>query len=169
MEGFILHLVPGKVLLIISGLGALGSQLLIAFIPSPQASYWAWVFPATILSTIGIDVSTILMTVFVTTMVPISQQGLAGGVVNSVLQLGVAFVLGLTDILQTATVDEMGLAESYKNTFWFEVGVAALALIIMMMVWGKVPKATSELSLEEKEELLQEAAEEERSRAGGRD
>ena len=159
LEGFILHRVPGKVLLVISGLGALWSQLLIAFIPLEGASYWAWVFPATIGSTIGIDVSTILMTVFVTTMVPISQQGLAGGVVNSVLQLGVAFVLGLTDILQAATVQEVGLAKSYKNTFWFGVGAAAAALIIMA-VWAEVPKATSELSAEEKEELLREAASE---------
>ncbi|KAF5561983.1 multidrug resistance [Fusarium phyllophilum] len=60
IEGFILHLVPGRVLLIISGLGAVGSQLLIALIP-PGGSYWAWVFPAVIFSTIGIDLSTILM------------------------------------------------------------------------------------------------------------
>ncbi|KAF5597457.1 multidrug resistance [Fusarium subglutinans] len=47
IEGFILHLVPGRVLLNISGLGAVGSQLLIALIPS-GGSYWAWVFPAVI-------------------------------------------------------------------------------------------------------------------------
>lgn len=161
LEGFILHLVPGKVLLVISGLGALGSQLLIALIPVEGASYWAFVFPATIFSTLGIDLSTILMTVFITTAVPISQQGLAGGVINSVLQLGVAFVLGLTDIIQSATVDEVGLAMSYKNTFWFGVGAGATALIIMA-VWGKVPKATSELTPEEKEELMREATNEER-------
>ncbi|KAL2691212.1 hypothetical protein Neosp_001593 [[Neocosmospora] mangrovei] len=155
IEGFILHLVPGRVLLIISGLGAVGSQLLIALIPL-GGSYWAWVFPAVIFSTIGIDLSTILMTVFVTTTFPTAQQGLAGSVINSVLQLGVAFVLALTDVLQSATVDEAGLGKSYKNTFWFGVGAAAASLLILA-IWGKVPKASSDLTADEKAELLEEA------------
>ncbi|KAF5656715.1 major facilitator family transporter [Fusarium heterosporum] len=169
IEGYILHLVPGRVLLIISGLGALGSQLLIALIPI-GGSYWAWVFPAVIFSTVGIDLSTILMTVFVTTTFPTAQQGLAGSVINSVLQLGVAFILGLTDIIQSATEDEAGLGKSYKNTFWFGVGAAAASLVILA-IWGKVPKASSDLTSDEKAELLDEIkslVDEAASRFGGR-
>ncbi|KAJ3466333.1 hypothetical protein MRS44_006991 [Fusarium solani] len=166
IEGFILHLVPGRVLLIISGLGAVGSQLLIALIPL-GGSYWAWVFPAVIFSTVGIDLSTILMTVFVTTTFPTAQQGLAGSVINSVLQLGVAFVLALTDIIQSATVDEAGLGKSYKNTFWFGVGAAAASLLILA-IWGKVPKASSDLTADEKVELLEEAMIEQRRQSANR-
>lgn len=166
IEGFILHLVPGRVLLIISGLGAVGSQLLIALIPL-GGSYWAWVFPAVIFSTIGIDLSTILMTVFVTTTFPTAQQGLAGSVINSVLQLGVAFVLALTDIIQSATVDQAGLGKSYKNTFWFGVGAAAASLLILA-IWGKVPKASSDLTADEKAELLKEAMAERRRQSTNR-
>ncbi|KAM0526066.1 hypothetical protein ACHAQF_004237 [Verticillium nonalfalfae] len=160
VEGFILHLVPGRVLLIIAGLGAVGSQLLIAMIPL-GGSYWAWIFPAVIFSTVGIDLPTILATVFVTTTFPTSQQGLAGSVINSVLQLGVAFVLALTDVIQAATVDEAGLRKSYKNTFWFGVGAAAASLLILA-IWGKVPKASSDLTADEKAELLEEAMTEQR-------
>lgn len=156
VEGFILHLVPGKVLLIISGSSAVVAQILLALIPGASASYWAWIFPAMILGTIGIDLSTILATVFVTTSVPAEQQGLAGGLVNSMLQLGVAYCLGITDIIQVATVDEQGLAKSYKNTFWAGVGVAGAALVILT-IWAKVPKATSELTADEKRELMLEA------------
>jgi MFS family permease len=163
LEGFILHLVPGRILLVISGVGALGSQLLLALMPLHGANYWAWIFPATILSTIGIDLSTILMTVFISNTFPLAQQGLAGGVINSVLQLGVAFCLGLTDIIQSRTVENVGLAESYKYTFWFGVGAGAASLIILA-VWGSVPKATSDLTAEEKEALIQEAEQEQRSR-----
>ena len=166
IEGFILHLVPGRVLLIISGLGAVGSQLLIALIPL-GGSYWAWIFPAVIFSTVGIDLSTILMTVFVTTTFPTAQQGLAGSVINSVLQLGVAFVLGLTDIIQSATVDEAGLGKSYKNTFWFGVG-AAVASLLILAIWGKVPKASSDLTADEKAELLEEAMTEQRRQSVNR-
>ena len=167
LEGFILHLVPGRVLLVISGLGALGSQLLLALIPL-GGNYWAWIFPAVILSTIGIDLSTILMTVFITTTYPTAQQGLAGGVINSVLQLGVALTLGLTDIIQSATVEEVGLGKSYKNTFWFGVGAGAVNLILMG-AWGRVPKATSDLTADEKEELMREAKREEQRRDFGGD
>jgi MFS family permease len=155
IEGFVLHLVPGRILLFISGLGAVGSQLLLALVPE-GGSYWAWIFPATILSTIGIDLSTILMTVFITTHFPSSSQGLAGGVINSVLQLGVALCLGLTDIIQSSTVEEAGLRRSYKNTFWFGVAVGSLSLLLIT-IWGKIPKAKSDLTADEKAELEREA------------
>ncbi|CAD0107169.1 unnamed protein product [Aureobasidium uvarum] len=154
-EGFILHLVPGRVLLIISGLGAVGAQLLLALIPA-GANYWAWVFPAMIMGTIGIDLSAILMIVFVTSAFSSAEQGLAGGVINSVLQLGVAFTLGVGDIIQSRTVDGEGLGKSYKNVFWLGVGAGATSLVIMA-IWGKVPKASSDLTADEKEELRQEA------------
>lgn len=168
LEGFILHLVPGRTLLVISGLGALGSQLLLALIPLQGANYWAWVFPATILSTIGIDLSTILMTVFITTTFPTAQQGLAGGVISSVLQLGVAVCLGRADIVQSATVgqvgkiDKAGLGRSYKNTFWFGVGAGVVSLVLLAC-FGRMPKATSDLTADEKEELMREAKRDEQS------
>ncbi|KAJ5963149.1 hypothetical protein N7481_013454 [Penicillium waksmanii] len=151
IEGYILHLVPGHILMMISGLAAVGSQLLLALIPPGGGSYWAWIFPSAILSTIGIDLSTILMTVFITTVVPSSQQGLAGGVLNSVLQLGVALVLGLTDIIQSDVVKDSGLEKSYKATFWFGVGIAGASLIILM-IWGRIPKASSSLTADEEQE-----------------
>ena len=158
IEGLILHLVPGRVLLVISGLGAVGAQLLLALVP-PGGSYWAWVFPAVIFSTIGIDLSVNLMTVFITTSLPTARQGLAGGMINSVLQLGIALCLGLADIIQSRTVAEVGLRRSYKNTFWFGVAIAALGLVLMT-VWGRIPKATGDLTADEKAELEREAARE---------
>ena len=108
------------------------------------------------------------MTVFITTTFPTAQQGLAGGVINSVLQLGVALCLGLTDIIQSATVEEVGLGRSYKNTFWFGVGAGAVSLVLMG-AWGRVPKAKSDLTADEKGELIREAKGEEQGRGFGGD
>ena len=108
------------------------------------------------------------MTVFITTTFPTAQQGLAGGVINSVLQLGVALSLGLTDIIQSATVEEVGLGRSYKNTFWFGVAAGAVSLVVMGF-GGKVPKAKSDLTVDEKEELMREAELEEQGRRGDGD
>ncbi|OQO13542.1 hypothetical protein B0A48_01771 [Cryoendolithus antarcticus] len=155
LKGLILHIVPGRVVLIASGLGALGSQLLLALIPV-GGNYWAWIFPATILSTIGIDLSTMYMSVFITTALSTSQQGLVGGLMNSVLHLGVVVVLGLTDIIQSATFEEQGLGPSYKNTFWFGVACGAVSLVLMA-VWGKLPAAKSDMTADEKAEIAREA------------
>lgn len=155
LEGFVLHLVPGRLLLVISGFGALGSQLLLALMPLTKGSYWAWTFPATVLSTIGIDLFTILMTVFITSKVPVVQQGLAGGLLNSVLQLGVALTLGVADIVQSFSVENCGLAKSYKNTFWLGVATSTVSLVVLGL-WGRIPKATSGLTFEERELLVLE-------------
>jgi len=158
VEGFILHLVPGRILLIISGLGAIGAQLLLALVPI-GGNYWAWIFPAMVLGTVGIDLSYNLMAVFITTQLPRAHQGLAGGLINSVLQLGVALILGLADIVQTYTVEEAGLGKSYKNTFWFGVALGTTSLVLMI-IWGNIPKAKSDLTADEKAELEREAASE---------
>lgn len=65
----------------------------------------------------------------------------------------------MTDIIQSATVGQVGLAKSYKNTFWFGVGVSSLGLALML-IWGTIRKATSELTPEEKAELIQAAEDE---------
>ncbi|OAG42238.1 hypothetical protein AYO21_03406 [Fonsecaea monophora] len=156
LEGFILHLVSGRLLLIISCLGGIGAQLLLACIPE-GGNYWAWVFPACILGTIGIDLSYNLLAVFITTQMPRARQGLAGGLINSVLQLGFALLLGFCDIIQSYTVDGSGLRQSYKNTFWLGVGAGGVALVLVT-IWGRVPKAKSDLTTDEKLELQREAA-----------
>jgi len=78
-------------------------------------------------------------------------------VLNSMLQLGVAVCLGLTDIIQSASDGRIELSKSYKNTFWFGVAAGAVSLALMI-IWGKVPKASSDLTADEKAELLREAS-----------
>lgn len=137
-EGLLLAIVSGRILLIISGCGSLGAMLLLALVPV-GGNYWAYIFPAMILGTMGIDLSVTLVMVFVTTQLPLARQGLAGGFVNSVLQLGMAIAIGLTDIIRTQTEPYAGQVQSYKNVFWFGVAAGGLSLIILT-IWGRVPR-----------------------------
>ena len=150
-EGLLLAIMPGRILLIISGCGAVGAQLLLALMPV-GGSYWAYLLPSMILGTMGIDLSITLVMVFVTTQLPLSRQGLAGGFVNSVLQLGMAIAIGLTDIIRTKTEPYAGQLQSYKNVFWFGVAAGALSLIILA-IYGKVPRAKSGYTADELAEL----------------
>jgi MFS family permease len=153
--GFVLHLVPGRALLIFSGFGWIGASLLLALVPV-GGNYWAYIFPAMIFATMGIDITFNIATIFITTQLPSERQGLGGGLINSVLQLGVALCLGLTDIIQSGTVPYQGLRQSYKNTFWFGVA-AGTASLLLMVLFVNIPKAKSDLTADEKRELEREA------------
>ncbi|KAJ9658184.1 hypothetical protein H2198_003889 [Neophaeococcomyces mojaviensis] len=157
-EGFLLAYIPGRILLILSGIGALGAQLLLAIVPT-NGSYWAYIFSSMILGTMGIDLSITLVMVFVTTQLPLARQGLAGGLVNSVLQLGMAIAIGLADIIRTMTEPYAGQVQSFKNVFWFGVAAGAMSLVLLT-IWGRVPKASADLTADEKAELRREATRE---------
>lgn len=83
---------------------------------------------------------------------PSERQGLAGGLINSTLHLGIAFCLGFADIIQTETVGRIGLFKSYKAVFWFGVGLASAAFSLMTAL-VRIEKAKSDLTADEKREL----------------
>lgn len=148
--GFTLHLLPGKVLLVLSGIGFIVSVLLFAIIPE-NPNYWAYIFPAMIGATLGVDVTYSVSNVFITTNLPKHRQGLAGALINSVLFLGISFFLGFADLAVTSTA-HLGLRGSYKVAFWFGVGCAAVSLILITL-FVDVGRAKSDLTIEEKAEL----------------
>lgn len=148
--GFTLHLIPGKILLVISGVGYIICVLLFAVIPD-DANYWAYIFPAMLCATIGVDITYTVSNVFITTSLPRHRQGLAGALINSVLFLGISFFLGIADLLVANTSDR-GLRESYKLAFWFAFACAGFALLLLVL-FVKIGTATSDLTIEEKAEL----------------
>ncbi|KAH6663564.1 major facilitator superfamily domain-containing protein [Plectosphaerella plurivora] len=154
--GFTLHLLPGRVLLILAGVGNLVCVLLFALMPE-NPNYWAWVFPSMIASTVGIDITFTVSNVFITTNLPVRRQGLAGALINSTLFLGISFFLGFGDVAvgQTSYLD---LRQNYQVAFWFAVGTAGVTLLIFGFI--DIGAAKSELTLEEREEM---------EAAGGRD
>lgn len=147
--GFTLHLLPGRILLLISGVGSLLSVLLFAVI-RPEATYWAFVFPAMLCGTIGIDITFLVTNIFITTNLPKSRQGLAGGLVYSLLFLGISFFLGLADLAVAENKNRTG-ERDFSIAFWLATGCAAVTLTIFATI--KIGKAASELTVEEKEEL----------------
>lgn len=144
--GFTLHLLPGRILLIISGLGSLASMLLFAVMPD-GASYWAFIFPAMIGATIGVDITYNVSSVFITTNIPQHHQGVAGALINSLVFLGISFFLGIADLI----VSEVGSSTNndiYTAAFWFGAACAGIASLIFVFVG--IGKAESQLTIEER-------------------
>jgi MFS family permease len=148
--GFILHLLPGTILMIVSALGNLACVLLFAIIPE-QPNFWAYTFPAMICATIGVDIAFNVSNVFITTQTPSKQQGLAGALINSALFLGISFFLGVADIAVSQT-SHLGLKQSYKFAFWFGTGCAGIALLLLVF-FVRIDRAKSDLTFDEKAEL----------------
>ncbi|KAL2021744.1 hypothetical protein VTK56DRAFT_6687 [Thermocarpiscus australiensis] len=144
--GFTLHMLPGRVLLIISGLGNMACCLLFALAPK-DAVYWAFIFPAMIGATVGVDITYIVSNIFITTNVARHRQGLAGALINSLLFLGISFFLGLAD-LAVSEDENRGGSQGHRVAFWFGTAAAAVEAVIFATI--KIGKAQSELTLEER-------------------
>ncbi|KAI0154692.1 major facilitator superfamily-domain-containing protein [Xylariaceae sp. FL1272] len=163
--GFVLHILSGRVLMMISSAGFLLSSLLFALLPaqsegSPSTSflYWAYIFPAMLGATIGVDIQFNVTNVYITTSVPKRLQATAGATINSLLYLGIAFWLGVGDLAigTTLRADEKDLGKrgQYQIGFWTAVGLSVLSFILIVTV--KFGRAASELTADEKEELEKE-------------
>ncbi|RPB16171.1 putative MFS multidrug transporter [Morchella conica CCBAS932] len=146
--GFVLHIISGTILMITAGVAWVIAPLLFAIMPE-GASYWAFVFPAMIMATIGIDISFNITNIFITTGLPKRHQGLAGAIINSNMHLSIAFFLGFAEIISAKTHGQ-GIRISYKAVFWFEIALALVALVIMV-IWVRVSKAKCDLTADEKE------------------
>lgn len=106
-----------------------------------------------ICATIGIDITFTVANIFFTTSLSESQQGLAGSMIMLILHLGIAVCLGFSDIINTYTLDRLGLRQSYHAVFWFEVACAGVSLIIMIL-FVKIKRAESELTVDERHVAL---------------
>lgn len=189
--GFLLHVVPGTILILFSGVCWMVSPLLFALAPY-GANYWAWVFPAMICATLAIDITFNVTNIFITSALPLRRQGLAGALINSILQLGIAFFLGLADVVNTylgpptapsaspsqanvgpaalpnegnPPVELRALMKGYKSVFYYEFALAAFAFFILV-AFVRVGKQTSELTADEKNELEKELSGEQQEAAG---
>lgn len=159
-----LHIISNKILMIISCLGFILSVLLFALIPDPATSgkstsfiYWAYIFPAMIAGTIGVDITFNVTNVFITTAMPRRHQAAAGGMINSLLYLGIAFWLGVGELAISATVqskgghDKVDSRTQYQIGFWTGLGLAVASLCLVLTI--KMGSAEASMTADEKAEM----------------
>jgi len=149
--GFVLHLLPGTVLILIAGASWIVAPLLFAIAPV-GANYWAYIFPSMVCATVGIDITFNVANIFITTSFPKKEQGLAGAIIMLLLHLGIAVFLGFADVLYSYQEEKLGDRATYKAVFWFEVACAGLALVILTL-FVKIDAAHSDLTVEEREQM----------------
>ncbi|CUA76093.1 putative MFS-type transporter C1683,03c [Schizosaccharomyces pombe 972h-] [Rhizoctonia solani] len=119
---------------------ALASLLFAVIVPS--ASYWAFGFPAATVVVFGADFMFATGSIFVAKIALPHEQSLAGGIFNTVNQLGTAFGLAIASVVSDSvhrktlreTGDELGsLLRGYRAAFWTCFGFGAVALVLTLM------------------------------------
>ncbi|KAF3069318.1 Drug resistance protein [Trichoderma lentiforme] len=166
--GFVMHMISNRILMMISSVGFLLSVLLFAIIPNrvdghPSTGflYWAYIFPAMLCGTIGVDITYNVTNVFITTSMPRRLQATAGGLINTLLYLGLAFWLGIAEMAVSEAdrrklPEGLSLRQQYKIGFWIGVAMAGLSLILVLTI--KIDKAAAELTADEKAAQAQREA-----------
>lgn len=147
MSGFILHILPGRILLIMTATCKVLAVLFFALMPE-NPTYWAWIFPAMLSEAACTDVLWTVSNVFLTTSLPPHRQGLAGALISVSLFLGGAFFLAIADVAKGAFASAgMDLKTQYKNLFWLGVAFAAVAFVVCFFI--KIGKADCSSPVEE--------------------
>ncbi|KAF2003628.1 MFS general substrate transporter [Amniculicola lignicola CBS 123094] len=134
------------------GLTCVSISSILMAIPIPvHTTYWAYAFPAMILSVCGADTLFPTLTLFVAKSLPVEDQALGGALINSVGQVGRAIGLALATAIQTAVIaKERGvkvemvggegeslppwddaLKTGLKSTFWFSAAISFAGLAIV--------------------------------------
>lgn len=118
------------------------SPLLVA-IMKVHAQYWEYAFPAIALNAIGPDVLFTVSNLVITSAFPEKTQALAGGVFNTVANIGKSVGLALSAVIassitsQSSYPDKHGpnaLMEGYRAAFWFILAITATTLVVSL--WG---------------------------------
>ncbi|KAI0186848.1 major facilitator superfamily-domain-containing protein [Xylaria flabelliformis] len=121
--------VPTWILLLCANTAVSISCLLFA-VPLPRStSYFAFGFPALILSVIGADITWPCLTLFTSKSLPQEDQALGGGLINASAGIGRAIGLAIDTAIQTAVLArERHVSVEYagKITKWDEASVASI-------------------------------------------
>lgn len=148
LTGYLVKRVRADVL-VISGAAISAIAPLLMAIINPSWSYWACAFLATALCPICSDVLFTVAQLSITSVFPPQTHGLAGGVFNTVANIGNSIGLAVTAVVASAvTMAESGkkvstpetLMDGYRVTFWLCFGLNILVLGMIGFGLKKVGK-----------------------------
>jgi len=138
--GLIVHRIRANWAVIITTAISALAPLLIA-LAKPESSYWQYAFPAMALNPIGPDVLFTISNLLISSAFPDKTQALAGGVFNTLAQVGKSVGLALTAVIAgTVTLraehgekprtEPEALMEGYRAAWWFCLAITAATLVV---------------------------------------
>lgn len=139
--GIAVHKFKANWIIIATTLLSAVAPLLVA-IMKPQDSYWEFAFPALALNVVGTDALFTVSNLVITSAFPDRTQALAGGVFNTIAQIGKSVGLALTAVIAdnvsqklTNSHEDQSVAmlEGYRAAWWFCLAATLTALVISIL------------------------------------
>lgn len=115
------------------------SSILLAIMPAQQ-TYWAMVFPATILMSLSPDLIFCAASIIAANSVKRHEQGVAGSLVSLLQLYGASIGLGFAGTVEDSTNHHGSeTLDGYKGALYLAIGLGAAALLIDIL-FVRVPK-----------------------------
>ncbi|RMY77490.1 hypothetical protein D0863_01262 [Hortaea werneckii] len=167
--GCLAHIVPIKLLLLVSGLAWIAAPLLLALAPLPL-QYWTFVMPSMVCATIGIDLTFTVSLIFLAAVQPQRYQGVVGAVSSILVNLAMSFALPISEIIMKKaeasassqhahvyTGETMDLSpdivhSGYKAAFLYGAASAGLGLVISVFFVHISRKVVGKKTVEDEEQ-----------------
>ena len=136
LTGWLVKHVRADILVLGSALVTATAPLLMAII-KPEWSYWTCAFIATACTPVCADVLFTVANLVITSVFPPQTHGLAGGVFNTISNIGSSIGLAITAVVASSvTMSETGdpakiLMDGYRATFWLCFGANILVLVVV--------------------------------------
>jgi fucose permease len=109
----------------------------------PEWVYWACAFPAVFLNPIGADALFTVSNLVITSVFPSKTQGLAGGVFNTVAQIGKSVGMATSAVISSSITEHsrfqekkspQALMEGFHAAFWYLFALSGATALLF--VWG---------------------------------
>ncbi|KAH0555711.1 hypothetical protein GP486_006343 [Trichoglossum hirsutum] len=142
ITGLVLHRFQADSIINVTTVLSCLSPLLMALV-DPKWSYFVCGFPAIFLNSIGADSLFTVSNIVIASVFPAETQGLAGGVFNTVSQIGKSVGLALVALISNMVTEKSSfedkqspeaLMEGYRAAFWFLFSLCVASLVAS--VWG---------------------------------
>lgn len=139
MMGLYVHRMRANWALLASFVASAVSPLLLA-VMRPHATYWEFIFPAVALIPISADVLYTISQLIITAEFEENTQALAGGVFNTMAQIGKSVGLALSAIVASSVSEkakssashEERLLEGYRAAWWFTMAATAACFFVTL-------------------------------------
>ncbi|KAG8629027.1 hypothetical protein KVT40_002892 [Elsinoe batatas] len=116
---------------------------------TPSSSFWTSGFIANVLSAVGVDALFTVANLLITSVFPAKTQALAGGVFNTVGQIGKSVGIALSAVVASSVTARTlypdkhspdALMDGYIGAFWFNFGICGLTLAMGLIGLRKIGK-----------------------------
>lgn len=140
--GLVLHRIRADWIVLATTVVSCVSPLLMALV-DPSWSYWVAAFLAVFLNATGAESLFTISNLLIMSVFPGSTQGVAGGVFNTIAQIGKSLGLALVALLAESTTAHSAiedrkspeaLMEGYRAAFWFMFALSATSFAVSL--WG---------------------------------